>query len=75
MGCPKNQEDSERAAGLLKHKGHDIVFSPEEADIIAVNTCGFIDDAKRESIDRILELVKYKEEDISKKVIVTGCLT
>lgn len=75
MGCPKNQEDSERAAGLLKQKGHDIVFSPEEADIIAVNTCGFIDDAKRESIDRILELVKYKEEDSRKKVIVTGCLT
>ncbi len=75
MGCPKNQEDSERAAGLLKHKGHEIVFSPDEADVIAINTCGFIDDAKRESIDRILELVKFKDIDSNKKVIVTGCLT
>lgn len=75
MGCPKNQEDSERAAGLLKSKGNDIVFSPEEADVLVINTCGFIDDAKRESIDRILELVKYKDHNQEKKIIVTGCLT
>ena len=75
MGCPKNQEDSERAAGLLLHRGHEIVFSPEEADVIVVNTCGFIDDAKKESIDKILELAQYKDYDSSKKMIVTGCLT
>lgn len=75
MGCPKNQEDSERTAGLLKSKGHTIVFSPEDADVMVINTCGFIDDAKRESIDRILELAQYKDISKSKKLIVTGCLS
>ena len=74
MGCPKNQEDSERVAGLLKSKGNQIVFSPEDAEVLVINTCGFIDDAKRESIDRILELAEYKEVDKNKKIIITGCL-
>jgi ribosomal protein S12 methylthiotransferase len=73
VGCYKNVEDSERAAGLLESRGHEITSSPEGADVIMVNTCGFIEDAKRESIDRILELAAYKESGA--KFIVSGCLT
>lgn len=75
MGCPKNQEDSERFAGLLKSYGNQIVFSPEEGDVLVLNTCGFIDDAKRESIDRILELAQYKDHNKDKKIVITGCLS
>jgi len=60
-------------AGLLSAAGHDITFDPAEADIIVVNTCGFIEDAKRESIETIFEYATYKEE--GKKLIVTGCLS
>jgi ribosomal protein S12 methylthiotransferase len=73
LGCPKNQEDSERAAGLLVTAGHQIVRTEEEADVLLVNTCGFIEDARRESINRILELVPWKEA--GKKMIISGCLT
>ena len=73
VGCPKNHEDSEKIAGLLKSKGYEIVFQPEDADIIIVNTCGFIEDAKRESIDTFFDYVPYKED--GKRLIVTGCLT
>ncbi|MDR1778791.1 MAG: 30S ribosomal protein S12 methylthiotransferase RimO [Clostridiales Family XIII bacterium] len=72
LGCFKNTEDSERAAGLLAGTGAECVDTPEEADILLVNTCGFIEDAKRESIERILELAQFKED--GKKLIVTGCL-
>jgi ribosomal protein S12 methylthiotransferase len=72
IGCLKNEEDSERMAGLLAGAGHEIVFSPEEAEIIAVNTCAFIEDAQRESIDEILAMAEYKE--LGKKLVVTGCL-
>lgn len=79
VGCPKNQEDSERMAGTLAHAGHTIVFSPEEADAIIVNTCGFIEDAKRESIDTIFSYIPYKKDDngvdTGRKLIVTGCLS
>lgn len=73
LGCFKNLEDSERAAGLLSEAGHELADSAETADVILVNTCGFIEDAKRESIDRILELLPYRES--GKKLIVSGCLT
>ncbi|MDR3365084.1 MAG: hypothetical protein LBS91_09125, partial [Clostridiales Family XIII bacterium] len=73
VGCPKNQEDSERMAGTLAAAGHEIVFDPDSADVIVVNTCGFIEDAKRESIETIFDYVPYKEE--GKRLIVTGCLT
>jgi len=73
LGCPKNVSDSEAAAGLLEEAGHRIVSDPEGADAIIVNTCGFINDAKEESIDRILEMAAYKEKGTA--LIVTGCLS
>lgn len=73
LGCPKNISDSEAAAGLLEEAGHRIVSEPEAADAIIVNTCGFINDAKEESIDRILEMAAYKEKGAL--LIVTGCLS
>ncbi|MDR0852637.1 MAG: 30S ribosomal protein S12 methylthiotransferase RimO [Clostridiales Family XIII bacterium] len=72
LGCFKNQEDSERAAGLLAEGGCCFTENEAEAEIIIVNTCGFIEDAKRESIDRILELLPLKENGA--KLVVTGCL-
>ena len=73
VGCPKNQEDSEKMAGLLEKAGHEITMQPDEADVIIVNTCGFIEDAKRESIETFFDYVPYKE--YGKQLIVTGCLT
>jgi ribosomal protein S12 methylthiotransferase len=73
VGCYKNVEDSERAAGLLESSGYRIAASPDEADVIVVNTCGFIEDAKRESIDRILELAEYR--GTGAKLVVSGCLS
>ncbi len=73
LGCPKNVSDSEYAAGLLIEAGHVIVEHPGEADAILVNTCGFINDAKEESIDRILELSESKLE--GGILIVSGCLS
>jgi len=74
LGCPKNQVDAEVMLGLLKQKGYEIVNKKEEADILIVNTCGFIGPAKEESIDTILSLAQYKEEGTCKGLIVTGCL-
>lgn len=73
LGCAKNAEDSETAAGILERAGHEIVTSPEYAEAIMVNTCGFINDAKKESIDRIFDMSQYKAED--KLLIVSGCLS
>lgn len=73
MGCPKNFNDSEVAAGIMEENNHIITDSPEDADLIMVNTCGFINDAKKESIDKIFELAVWKEE--GKKLMVTGCLS
>lgn len=74
LGCDKNTADSEYAGGILERAGHTIVKCPQEADAIIVNTCGFINDAKEQSIDRIFELVPYKEENHA-LLIVTGCLS
>jgi ribosomal protein S12 methylthiotransferase len=73
VGCYKNVEDSERAAGLLESSGYRIAASPDGVDVIVVNTCGFIEDAKRESIDRILELAEYR--GTGAKLVVSGCLS
>ena len=73
LGCPKNISDSEHAAGLLIESGHIIAENPENADVVLVNTCGFINDAKEESIDRILELSEQKTEDAI--LVVSGCLS
>ena len=74
LGCPKNLVDSELMLGMVVRDGAEIVFDPDAADVVVVNTCGFIDDAKRESIEAILELGRLKEADPHKKLVVTGCL-
>ena len=74
LGCDKNLVDSEIMLGLLDKKGYQIVDSEEDADIIVVNTCCFIHDAKEESIQTILEMAEYKKEGKLKALIVTGCL-
>lgn len=73
LGCPKNFYDSRTAAGILEDSGHILTSEPSEADVIMVNTCGFINDAKKESIDRIFEMADYKQ--YGKKLIVSGCLS
>ncbi|MBQ9707957.1 MAG: 30S ribosomal protein S12 methylthiotransferase RimO [Firmicutes bacterium] len=79
MGCPKNFNDSEGIAGIWEGAGMSLTTDPYEADALLVNTCGFIDDAKRESIDKIFDMARLaseteREED-KKILIVTGCLT
>ena len=73
LGCEKNTVDSENAAALLISEGCSIVRSPEEADVFIVNTCGFINDAKTQSIEAIFDLSRLKTD--GKKLIVTGCLS
>lgn len=74
LGCPKNQVDSEIMLGLLDQAHFRIVDDVEEADVLIVNTCGFIESAKKESIDTILELSEYKLSGRLKLLVVTGCL-
>ena len=74
LGCAKNQTDAETMLSILSDDGYAIVSDPCEADIIIINTCGFIDSAKQESIDAILEMAEYKSYGRCKRIIVTGCL-
>ena len=74
LGCSKNLVDAEIMMGILNKKGYKLVGEFSEADIIIVNTCGFIESAKQESIDTILELSEYKTTGNLKILIVTGCL-
>ena len=73
LGCPKNFNDSEFAAGILEENGYEIIDSPEDADIIMVNTCGFINDAKKESIEHIFETNERRKD--GGKLVVSGCLS
>lgn len=73
LGCPKNFNDSEFAAGILEENGYEIIDSPEDADIIMVNTCGFINDAKKESIEHIFEMSERRKD--GGKLVVSGCLS
>ena len=73
LGCAKNRVDSENMLGMLAARGFEIVGDPAEADLLFVNTCGFIESAKEESIDAILEMAQYKKLG-DKKLFVTGCL-
>lgn len=75
LGCPKNLVDSEIMLGSMMKSGYQVTEAPEEADTIIVNTCGFIEDAKKESISKILEMAEVKEDTGKKKLLVTGCLT
>ena len=74
LGCPKNLVDSEVMLGTLAGKGYSITAQKEDADVIVVNTCGFIDSAKKESIDTILEMAELKTQGNCKKLVVAGCL-
>lgn len=75
LGCNKNRVDTETALGLLKEKGYRITNDPAEADILLVNTCGFIDPAKEESVNTILDMAEYKTSGRCKVLVVTGCLS
>jgi ribosomal protein S12 methylthiotransferase len=74
LGCPKNLVDSEVMMGQLKQKGFQITADAEDADTVVVNTCGFIDSAKKESIEAILEAARLKTEGKAKRLVVAGCL-
>jgi ribosomal protein S12 methylthiotransferase len=73
LGCPKNQVDTELMLGQVQAAGHSLVDAPEGADVIVVNTCAFIDAAKEESVDTILEMAQHKQGS-AQKLVVTGCL-
>ena len=75
LGCPKNQVDSELMLGMLSRAGHEIVDAAEGAECLVVNTCAFIDRAREESVNTILELAQLKERGRARSLIVTGCLT
>lgn len=75
LGCPKNLVDSEIMAGTLLKDGYSVVNEAGEADTVIVNTCGFIEDSKQESIQKILEMTALKEQGQIKRVVVAGCLT
>src|SRR6516225_3081453 len=74
LGCPKNLVDSEVMLGTLSRQGYTITAQKEDADVIVVNTCRFIDSAKKESIDTILEMAELKTQGNCKKLVVAGCL-
>ncbi len=74
LGCPKNLVDSEVMLGVLAERGFELTPDAAQADVIVVNTCAFIDPAKRESIDTILEMAEYKKSGAAKKLVVAGCL-
>ncbi|HRO66363.1 MAG TPA: 30S ribosomal protein S12 methylthiotransferase RimO [Pseudobdellovibrionaceae bacterium] len=75
LGCPKNLVDSEIMAGTLLKEGFEVVGDESEAETVIVNTCGFIEDSKKESIQRILDMAELKKDGRLEKVVVAGCLT
>lgn len=74
LGCPKNQVDSEMMLAKLNAAGYEIVDDAYSADIVVINTCGFIEDAKKEAIENILEMADLKKDGVIKKILVCGCL-
>src|ERR1700755_2008659 len=76
LGCPKNLVDSEVMMGLLHHNGAELTPRAEDAEIIVINTCSFIDSAKQESVNTILEMVQHKQQNGGKaqRIVVAGCL-
>ena len=75
LGCSKNLVDAEEMMGILEAAGFELVVDEEDAEIMIVNTCAFIDDAKQESIDCIMELIEYKKKDPNRILVVTGCMS
>ena len=74
LGCAKNQVDTERMLGLLAPAGYAFTEDPAQAEVLIVNTCGFIDPAKEESINSILEMAQYKQTGVCRVLVATGCL-
>jgi ribosomal protein S12 methylthiotransferase len=74
LGCPKNLVDSEVMLGLAKEAGHELTTDASTADVLVVNTCAFIDKAKQESIDTILEMAQHKANGSCRRLVVTGCM-
>ena len=74
LGCPKNLVDSEVMLGLAQQAGHELTRDAADADVLVVNTCAFIDSAKQESIDTILEMARAQEDGACQRLVVTGCL-
>ena len=74
LGCPKNLVDGEVMLGIARDAGHEITPDSNEADVLVVNTCAFIDNAKEESINAILEMAALKNQGTGKRLVVTGCL-
>jgi ribosomal protein S12 methylthiotransferase len=74
LGCPKNRVDSELMIGQMQARGYALTDAPEDADVLVVNTCAFIDSAKQESIDTILDLAEYKAAGSASRLVVTGCM-
>src|SRR5919201_6174997 len=74
LGCPKNLVDSEVMLGLAQQAGHQLTRDAEQADVLVVNTCAFIDKAKQESIDTILEMAELKKTGKCRRLVVTGCM-
>src|SRR3954469_19918753 len=75
LGCPKNLVDTEIMLGSLMRDGYKVVENAEDADTVVVNTCGFIEASKQESIDKIIEMAALKKSGGVEKVVVAGCLT
>src|SRR5262245_3336760 len=75
LGCPKNRIDTEVMLGHTTGAGYELVAQPDEADGIVVNTCGFIGEAKQESIDAILDMARMKTEGRCQRLVVAGCLS
>jgi ribosomal protein S12 methylthiotransferase len=74
LGCPKNQVDSEIMLGQLARAGHEVVLDPDDADVLVVNTCAFVADAKQESIDAVLDAARLKAARTGRRLVVSGCL-
>src|SRR5689334_10365343 len=74
LGCPKNLVDSEVMLGLAQQAGHELTQDPSNADVLVVNTCAFIDSAKQESIDAILEMAEHKKQGACRRLVVAGCM-
>src|SRR5580704_17207174 len=74
LGCPKNLVDSEVMMGILSREGYELTPRADEAEVLVVNTCSFIEPAQKESVEAILEMAEYKKFGAAKKLIVAGCL-
>src|SRR5260370_824406 len=74
LGCPKNLVDSEVMMGMLAGQGYELTTDAQAAEIMVVNTCGFIDSARQESVNTILEMAQFKKQGHLKRLIVAGCL-